>query len=312
MVKASVKEKSIFDESVCNGILPCVTLSLRLRSAPFKRPAHLSTDTATSVDALIHATRFMEEFRGFKYDVVVELMCTNPFKTADHVNQAIEKLISTNSDSVIGVSKVEESHPARIKKIVDEFGGNLKKIYIVKDKIEDLEKLIKRLEDFDILITSGGISKGKYDFVKKVLCNQKMRVLFDQVSIKPGKPTTFGKFKNNKFILGLPGNPVSCFISMLNFFPIFIKCFLGKELTILNKGFYKSKKSIKKNGQLTTFQRVKCNGNSFEIFNNQDSSYQSILTESTGLIYRPPYSKEIRKNEIVEIITFNSVTEYNI
>jgi len=89
-------------------------------SAPFKRPAHLSTDTATSVDALIHATRFMEEFRGFKYDVVVELMCTNPFKTADHVNQAIEKLISTNSDSVIGVSKVEESHPARIKKIVDD------------------------------------------------------------------------------------------------------------------------------------------------------------------------------------------------
>ena len=63
-----------------------------------------------------------------------------------------------------------------IKKIVDEFGGNLKKIYIVKDKIEDLEKLINKLRDFDILITSGGISRGKYDLVKKVLSNQKMKI----------------------------------------------------------------------------------------------------------------------------------------
>ena len=64
-----------------------------------------------------------------------------------------------------------------IKKIIDEFGGNLKKIYIVKDKIEDLEKLINKLRDFDILITSGGISRGKYDLVKKVLSNQKMKIL---------------------------------------------------------------------------------------------------------------------------------------
>ena len=87
---------------------------------PFQRPEHLSTDTATSVDALIHATKYMETLRGFKYDIVVELMCTNPFKTADHVNQAIEKLISTNADSVIGVSRLEEHHPARIKKIIND------------------------------------------------------------------------------------------------------------------------------------------------------------------------------------------------
>ena len=55
-----------------------------------------------------------------------------------------------------------------IKKIVDEFGGNLKNIYIVKDKIKDLEKLIKKLE---ILIFSlhQEVFQGKYDLVKKVL-----------------------------------------------------------------------------------------------------------------------------------------------
>ena len=87
---------------------------------PFKRPSQLSTDQATSLDALIHATHFMEKQNDVKYDIVVELMCTNPFKEAKHVNLAIEKLIETNADSVIGVSKVEEYHPARLKKIVDD------------------------------------------------------------------------------------------------------------------------------------------------------------------------------------------------
>jgi CMP-N-acetylneuraminic acid synthetase len=87
---------------------------------PFKRPSFLATDKATSLDALVHATLFMEDLRGIRYDCVVELMCTNPFKTADHVNDAIEKLVKTGADSVIGVSQVEEYHPARLKKIVDD------------------------------------------------------------------------------------------------------------------------------------------------------------------------------------------------
>ena len=89
-------------------------------NVPFKRPEFLSTDQATSVDALIHATQYMESQNNTRYDIVVELMCTNPFKESLHVNQAIEKLINTNADSVIGVSKVEEYHPARLKKIVDD------------------------------------------------------------------------------------------------------------------------------------------------------------------------------------------------
>ena len=60
----------------------------------------------------------MENLNKFEYDVVVELMCTNPFKEAGHVNAAINKLISTDADSVIGVSKVEDYHPARLKKLL--------------------------------------------------------------------------------------------------------------------------------------------------------------------------------------------------
>ncbi len=86
---------------------------------PFLRPSHLATDIATSADALKHAVEFCEAEENSKYDLVVELMCTNPFKTTLDIDNCIS-LFSTNSvDSVIGVSKLEDHHPARIKKIVD-------------------------------------------------------------------------------------------------------------------------------------------------------------------------------------------------
>lgn len=87
---------------------------------PFTRPASLATDTATSADALIHAVNFVEQEEGKKYDYIVELMCTNPMKTAEDIDAIIEKLIKTKADSVIGVVQLEEYHPARVKKIVND------------------------------------------------------------------------------------------------------------------------------------------------------------------------------------------------
>ncbi len=88
--------------------------------APFLRPAELASDTATSPEALIHAVHFCEEQDGIKYDYVVELMATNPFKTALDVDLCIEKLDQTKADSVIGVSQLDDHHPARIKKIIND------------------------------------------------------------------------------------------------------------------------------------------------------------------------------------------------
>lgn len=88
-------------------------------SVPFSRPAHLSSDTASSADALIHAVEFMESKNGFKYDVIVELMATNPLKTSRQIEESIETLVDKDADSVIAVTRVYDQHPARIKKIVD-------------------------------------------------------------------------------------------------------------------------------------------------------------------------------------------------
>ena len=105
-----------------------------------------------------------------------------------------------------------------LENIVHEFGGKVIGIHESKDDTKDLNRLIKKHNKYDILITSGGISKGKYDLVKSVLKENNFNILFDRVSIKPGKPTTFGVLSNKSFFLGLPGNPVSCFTSLIFFY----------------------------------------------------------------------------------------------
>jgi len=85
-----------------------------------ERPAELAGDTTPSLDALRHAVFEAEKQEGLNYDIIVELRCTNPLKTADDIDGAIEKLIDTRADSVIGVSMLEDHHPARIKRLVDD------------------------------------------------------------------------------------------------------------------------------------------------------------------------------------------------
>ena len=86
---------------------------------PFLRPAYLSTDKASSTDALKHATEFCEKQDSLNYEIIIELMCTNPFKDVKDIDNCIELLEKYNAESVIGVSLVEEYHPARLKKLIN-------------------------------------------------------------------------------------------------------------------------------------------------------------------------------------------------
>ena len=84
---------------------------------PFLRPATLSTDTASSGDALFHAVQTMEEMDKCRYDIIVELMATNPLKTTEQIDQSIAMIAESGADSVIAVTRVLDQHPARIKRI---------------------------------------------------------------------------------------------------------------------------------------------------------------------------------------------------
>ena len=85
------------------------------------RPDELATDTATSIDALIHALDVTEMLAGQpEFDIVADIRNTNPTKLAYDIDGAIRKLIATGADCVCGVTKLEDHHPSRIKMIVED------------------------------------------------------------------------------------------------------------------------------------------------------------------------------------------------
>jgi len=89
-------------------------------NVPFLRPKKYSKDNSSSVIALQHAVKYMENQNQITYDFIIELMATNPLKNVKDIDECIKKIIKTNADSVIAVHQLEDHHPARIKKIVND------------------------------------------------------------------------------------------------------------------------------------------------------------------------------------------------
>jgi len=87
---------------------------------------------------------------------------------------------------------------------------------IARDNLDDLRAKIGRGLEHDILLVSGGVSMGKYDLVEDVFAEFGVKVFFDKVAMKPGKPTVFG-FRDRTFVFGLPGNPVSTMVAFRMF-----------------------------------------------------------------------------------------------
>lgn len=85
---------------------------------PLKRPYYLAGDKSPTIDGLLHALRWAEEEEHSEYDIIADLRATNPLKTVDDIDGAIDKLVHTGADVVCGVSQLDDHHPARIKMVV--------------------------------------------------------------------------------------------------------------------------------------------------------------------------------------------------
>lgn len=103
--------------------------------------------------------------------------------------------------------------------------------FVKDDKAKIREKLTDAFNsDIDILVTTGGVSVGKYDYLKELLIEFGTEVIFWKVKIKPGKPIVFGiweKENKTKLVFGLPGNPVSSYVNFLIFIKPAILNFFG-------------------------------------------------------------------------------------
>lgn len=101
------------------------------------------------------------------------------------------------------------------KELAERAGAQIIKRDVIKDNKESLKSFLSEaLLTSDVIISSGGVSMGRYDYVREVFMDIGVKEHFWKVAQKPGKPLFFGT-KNKKLIFGLPGNPVSSYIGFM-------------------------------------------------------------------------------------------------
>lgn len=130
--------------------------------------------------------------------------------------------IVSTGDEIVGVG--EEIKPGQIRNSssytlyseIENYNAIPEYLGIARDTKDAVrDKLLQALE-YDVIVTTGGVSMGKYDFVKEAITDLGIEILIETIKMKPGKPCIFGR-KGTKLFFGLPGNPVSTLVSFIQF-----------------------------------------------------------------------------------------------
>ena len=119
-------------------------------------------------------------------------------------------------DGNLGGGKIVSSNSYSLAALVRENGGTPIMLGIARDTPEDLRACFEQGMHADIILSSGGVSVGDYDFVKDVLQDMGAEMSFWKVAMRPGRPLAFGMMGTTP-AFGLPGNPVSAMISFEQF-----------------------------------------------------------------------------------------------
>ncbi len=161
--------------------------------------------------------------------------------------------------------------------------------------------IIKAKEENDLIIITGGVSMGDFDLVPSVLIKIGFEILFDQVAIQPGKPTVFGRYEN-KFVFGIPGNPVSSFIC----FEIFVKEFLAGVMGLKDHSkvfkMQLAKEIKRKKNKRLAWVPVKINSEGkAESVEYHGSAHINALAYADGITSIPIGVNEIKEGSVVDV-----------
>jgi molybdopterin molybdotransferase len=115
-------------------------------------------------------------------------------------------------DKVPGTGKIRNSNGIQLTAQTMHYGLHADYLGIIPDNREKLtEVMTGALKKYHVILVSGGVSVGDYDYVPVVLQQLNVEIMIHGMNVKPGKHLLFGK-RDNHFVLGLPGNPVSSFV----------------------------------------------------------------------------------------------------
>jgi len=156
-------------------------------------------------------------------------------ETELRVKKLPKVVVISSGDEMVDVEQTPQQYQLRrsnnytIKAILKQNGIEAGMLHI-PDNPEVTKKLLAEcLQNYDVILLSGGISMGKFDYIPKALEDLQVKQLLHKVKQRPGKPFWFGKHENGVIVFAFPGNPVSTFMCMHRYFLPWLQSSLGLQ-----------------------------------------------------------------------------------
>lgn len=203
---------------------------------------------------------------------------------------------------------IYNSNRFTLRGLLENFGCDITDFGIVPDSLEATRATLRDAAcGHDLIITSGGVSVGEEDHIKPAV-EAEGRLNMWQIAVKPGKPLAFGEVRRDggaAFFLGLPGNPVSSFITFLLFVRPFLLRLQGATGSVEPRAYpMRADFDWPKADRRNEFLRARVNADGgLDLFPNQGSGVLTSTVWGDGVIDNPP-GHPIVKGEMVRFIPF--------
>lgn len=206
------------------------------------------------------------------------------------------------SGTTLGYGEIYESNGAMLSAVLRESGYVKTFTTRVLDNYHRLKiNFEKAIGKHDVVIATGGVSVGDYDYVREALIDIGVKEIFYKVNQKPGKPLFFGK-KDTVSIFGLPGNPpaaLSCFYSFV--YPLLKKSEGAVDTSLLNF-FMPLLHNYVVRGDKAQFIKATIKDNGVQIFEGHGSAMTRAITGTNALVFLPERITKVKKGQLVKTI----------
>jgi molybdopterin molybdotransferase len=207
--------------------------------------------------------------------------------------------------------QIRRTNSYAIKATLQQWGIQANLLHI-NDDADDLETQMQLcISAYDVIILSGGVSMGKFDFVPQALTNVGISRLFHKVQQRPGKPFWFGEnVENNVFVFAFPGNPVSAFLCLHRYLLHWLSASLGK---CYHTHLYAAlSQDVTFSPQLQYFLQVNVQVNesgqliATPVAGNGSGDFANLVA-SNAFMELPAHIADFRKGEVYKIIPFKTI-----
>lgn len=156
-------------------------------------------------------------------------VCATVGKAKVKVSALPKTIIISSGDELVNIDQSPERHQIRksnvyrLQTVLKNFNLDVDTHHI-NDNLEEVKEAIRKaMESYDLVILSGGVSKGKFDYIPQAMDEIGVEKHFHRIAQRPGKPFWFGSYQDKVTVFAFPGNPVSSFMCMTRYFVPWLK-----------------------------------------------------------------------------------------